>query len=121
MQLCLTHYDPCNLPGFSVHGLFQARILEWIAISFSRVIYPTQGSNLGPPALQKYVISILIVFFFFLFWLHCKTSEILISQLVIEPSPSASEQASGILTTGPPGNSLQFIVYALNFITWGTS
>ena len=30
--------DPvdCNLPDFSVHGILQARILEWIAISFSR-------------------------------------------------------------------------------------
>ena len=26
----------CSLPGSSVHGIFQARILEWIAISFSR-------------------------------------------------------------------------------------
>ena len=26
----------CSPPGFSVHGIFQARILEWIAISFSR-------------------------------------------------------------------------------------
>jgi len=26
----------CSLPGFSVHGIFQAKILEWIAISFSR-------------------------------------------------------------------------------------
>ena len=25
-----------SLPGFSVHGIFQARILEWVAISFSR-------------------------------------------------------------------------------------
>jgi len=25
----------CSLPGSSVHGLFQARILEWVAISFS--------------------------------------------------------------------------------------
>ena len=30
--------DPmdCSLPGASVHGIFQARILEWVAISFSR-------------------------------------------------------------------------------------
>ena len=37
-QLCLTLCDPmdCSLPGSSVHGIFQARILEWIAISFSR-------------------------------------------------------------------------------------
>ena len=26
----------CSLPGFSVHGVFQARILEWVAIPFSR-------------------------------------------------------------------------------------
>ena len=25
-----------NLPGFSVHGIFQARVLEWVAIAFSR-------------------------------------------------------------------------------------
>ena len=38
VQSCLTLCDPmdCNLPGFSVHGIFQARILEWVAISFSR-------------------------------------------------------------------------------------
>ena len=35
---CLTLWDPmdCSLPGASVHGISQARILEWIAISFSR-------------------------------------------------------------------------------------
>ena len=37
-QLCLTLCDPmdCSLPGSSVHGIFQARILEWVAIAFSR-------------------------------------------------------------------------------------
>ena len=37
-QLCPTLYESmdCNLPGSSVHGIFQARILEWVAISFSR-------------------------------------------------------------------------------------
>ena len=37
-QLCPTLCDPvdCNLLGFSVHGILQARILEWIAISFAR-------------------------------------------------------------------------------------
>ena len=37
-QSCPTLCDPvdCNLLGLSVHGIFQARILEWIAISFSR-------------------------------------------------------------------------------------
>ena len=37
-QSRLTHCDPlgCNPPGSSVHGIFQARILEWAAISSSR-------------------------------------------------------------------------------------
>jgi len=36
-QSCPTLCDPmdCSLPGFSVHGIFQAIVLEWIAISFS--------------------------------------------------------------------------------------
>ncbi|CAI9158321.1 unnamed protein product [Rangifer tarandus platyrhynchus] len=36
-QSCPTLCDPmdCSLPGSFVHGIFQARILEWVAISFS--------------------------------------------------------------------------------------
>ena len=36
-QLCPTRSDPmdCSLPGSSVHGIFQARVLEWSAIAFS--------------------------------------------------------------------------------------
>ena len=38
-QSCLTLFDPmdCSLPGSSIQGIFQARTLEWVAISFSRV------------------------------------------------------------------------------------
>ena len=60
VQSCLTLSDPmdCSPPGSSVHGIFQARvlewgaiafsarILEWITISFSRGGFPTQGLNL---------------------------------------------------------------------------
>ena len=37
-QSCLTRWDPvdCSPPGSSVHGILQARILEWVVISFSR-------------------------------------------------------------------------------------
>ena len=45
LKLC----DPMahSLPGSSVHGFLQARILEWVAIPFSRGegLIPTQGSN----------------------------------------------------------------------------
>ena len=34
-------------PGSSVHGILQARILEWVTILFSRAIFLTQGSNCG--------------------------------------------------------------------------
>ena len=37
-QLCPTLCNPmdCSLPGSSIHGISQARILQWVAISFSR-------------------------------------------------------------------------------------
>ena len=37
-QSCPTLSDPmdCSLPGSSVHGIFQARVLEWGAIAFSK-------------------------------------------------------------------------------------
>ena len=39
LQLCPTLCDPmdCGLPGFSVHGIFKARVLEWVAIAFSEI------------------------------------------------------------------------------------
>ena len=48
-QLCPTLLDlmHCSPPGSSVHGILQSRILEWVAISFFRGIFPTQESNLG--------------------------------------------------------------------------
>ena len=36
-RLTLCNPMDCNPPGFSVHGVLQARILEWVSISFSRV------------------------------------------------------------------------------------
>ena len=38
LQSCLTLFDPmgCSPPGSSVHGILQARILQWVAIPFSR-------------------------------------------------------------------------------------
>ena len=38
-RLCPTLSDPmdCSLPGSSIHGIFQARVLEWGAIAFSDV------------------------------------------------------------------------------------
>ena len=40
-QSCLTLSDPmdCSLPGVSIHGIFQARVLEWVAIAFSVKVF----------------------------------------------------------------------------------
>ena len=49
-QLCLTLWEPMDwdLPGSSVHGILQARILEWVAISFSRrSSWPRDRTHLG--------------------------------------------------------------------------
>ena len=52
-QSCPTLCDPmdCSLPGSSIHGIFQARILEWVAIPFSRKS-SNPGIKPGSPTLQ---------------------------------------------------------------------
>ena len=50
LQSCPTVCDPmdCSPPGSSVHGIFQARVLEWVAIAFSDG-YATFHNNEGAP------------------------------------------------------------------------
>ena len=52
-QACLTLCNPvdCGPPGSSVHGILQTRILEWVAIPFSRDL-PDLGTEPGSPTLQ---------------------------------------------------------------------
>ena len=58
-QLPLSLFDPmdCSPPGSSVHGILQARILEWVAISFStllRLLSPSKlDSHSGHPSLKE--------------------------------------------------------------------
>ena len=61
---CPTLCDPmdCSLPGFSIHGIFQARILEWIAISFSIYICIY---------MYMYICTYILFFFFFSFHIYC--------------------------------------------------
>ena len=54
LQSCPALCDPmdCSWPGSSVHGILQARILEWVAIPFSRdCLHPE--IELGSPTLQS--------------------------------------------------------------------
>ena len=52
-QSCLTLCDPvdCSPPGSSVHGILPARILEWVAIPFSRG-FSNPGIEPRSPTLQ---------------------------------------------------------------------
>ena len=48
-QSCPTPSNPtvCSLPGSSVHRIFQARVLEWVAIAFSVAAYSTSPNSNG--------------------------------------------------------------------------
>ena len=63
-QSCPTLSDPmdCSLPGSSIHGIFQARVLEWGAIAFSDPLVVTLSYSLLPaPAVS---CCFLLLFFF---------------------------------------------------------
>ena len=47
VQSCSTLCNPadCSSPDSSVRGILQAGILEWVVISISRGVFPTQGLN----------------------------------------------------------------------------
>ena len=88
-QSCPTLSDPmdCSLPGSSVHGVFQARVLEWVAIAFSKrrmlnILNYSLLSRISPGGilgqsrlfiLLIYSLSVIFIdhecyFHFFLFW-----------------------------------------------------
>ena len=64
-QSCLTLYDPMDrsLPGSSIHGTFQARILEWIAISYSR--FGSVQGFLYIVSCHLQIVTVLLLFFQF--------------------------------------------------------
>ena len=57
-QLCPTLSDPMDysLPGSSIHGIFQARVLEWGAIAFSAIF-----SYLLPKSSMMYLLSVRVL------------------------------------------------------------
>ena len=63
-QLCLTLSDPmdCSLPGSSVHGIFQARVLEWGTIAFSNKGLGSKYSKLCKPNWFSLAYSFFLLF-----------------------------------------------------------
>ena len=61
VQLCLTLRGPmdCSLPGSSIYGICQARVLEWVAIAFSAKIILTQSylADLKKTLLRKIIMA----------------------------------------------------------------
>ena len=52
-------YSP---PGSSVHGIFQPRILEWVAISFSQILFSGNSDSEVPHSLLSHWIYVLMYF-----------------------------------------------------------
>ena len=72
-QSCLTLSDPmdCSLPGSSIHGIFQATVLEWGAIAFSHLwlrrsqkedVYERHGSDRGKGTIIQKLMNCLSLF-----------------------------------------------------------
>ena len=85
-QLCLTLFNPmdCSPPGSSVHEILQARILEWVAIPFSR------GSS--QPRDQTWVSC--IVGRFFTIWVTREAFKSFLENVLNSHSESVSVHAS---------------------------
>ena len=72
-QSCLTLSDlvDCSLPGSSVHGIFQARVLEWVAIAFSIVeasmwLIFVCASNILESNVYSLIVEILYIYIYFI-------------------------------------------------------
>ena len=67
--------DPmdCSLPGSAVHGIFQARVLEWVAIAFSNLIFT--------PRLFLFLLFIYLIFIklFILYWTMANKNIVIVS------------------------------------------
>ena len=55
-QSCPTLCDPMD---YTVHGILRARILEWVSLSLLQGIFPTQGSNPGPPRCRQILYQLI--------------------------------------------------------------
>ena len=86
-QLCPTLSDPmhCSLPSSSMHGIFQARVLEWVAIAFSGRAHGRHPINICWMGwlLTKYLLN---------WWLLTKYIHIAFTQLNGFPGGSTGKE-----------------------------
>ena len=57
-QSCLTLSDPmdCSLPGSSNHGIFQARVLEWDAMTHMQICHLLQATLTSPDVAHRLLV-----------------------------------------------------------------
>ena len=67
-QSCPTLSDPmdCSLPGSSIHGIFQARVLEWVAIAFSVILLRSRVNSSAVCIILYQMEKIFFVLYFLL-------------------------------------------------------
>ena len=114
-QSCLTLRDPmdCSLPGSSVHGIFQARGLEWGAIAFSVISYYSYIKHYHWEKVGEKYMEIAHTFFFwqiskvFMYIRYLKFSYIFLnvyqnSQLWLQVAnnPNVGEKRGGEVRSG---------------------
>ena len=76
----------CNIPGSSVHGIFQARVLEWAAIAFSKInLGGSQNYNqrgIRPECTEKFVIYLEVYSNIFESWIRLVLKELVLYFLI---------------------------------------
>ena len=82
-----------SLPGFSVHGILQAGILEWVAVHSSKGIFPIQGSNSSLLSLLHWWASSLPLAPLGKHTLHMRPELVCTSSFVGDPGITAHEDA----------------------------
>ena len=118
LQSCLTVCDPmdCSPPGFSVHGILQARILEWVAIHLPRSEYirnphciyiSAPETTLAKPVLQEFLLELSLVIFVcgctcitFTFHFHALEKEMATHSSVLAWRIPGMGKSGGLLSMG---------------------
>ena len=99
-QLCPTLQDPmdCSLPGFSLHGIFQARVLECVAINGGRGQQNNHFIELNHIELMEKVFTIILILstthLFFLIYFIFKLYNIVLVLPYIEMNPPQAYMCS---------------------------
>ena len=100
----------CSQPGSSIHGIFQARILEWIVVSFSNTTGDYQASSPTPPNILKiYPFSLLsfseidIQLIYNIVLLSCLQQNYLVIHICVCGFPGGLEVKASACNVGDPG------------------